>query len=327
MDCTIIYIPELALKSSQHDTSQLTKHMPNPKLLKRTETTSSDTRDLITTSPSPSNTVSPKDVVNALNFGFLPIPSRLRYEPGKPFSFGLPLNLFFGSINGLTVASLYYCQPLLVQMAKSFNLSEEQVTLIPTLTQAGYATGLVFISPLGDLVRRRELLLMLGCLVGIFNLGLALSPTGKIFAGISYLMGIVTVVPPVIISLTGDLAPPERRASAIAISVTGALIGILYARVVAGIVAEFVSWRIIYWISCGMQFSSVLTMWMVIPDYPSKNPHSTYTGILYTMARYAVTEPGLIQCYLISMISSAIFANFWVNLTFLLTGTPYGFST
>ncbi|KAG8678661.1 hypothetical protein FRC09_019660, partial [Ceratobasidium sp. 395] len=173
------------------------------------------------------------------------------------------------------------------RLAETFHVSDEQVTIIPTLTQAGYATGLLLISPLGDLVRRRQLLLLLGCLIGAFTLGLALSPSDKIFAGLSYLMGVVTVVPQIMLPLTADLAPPQRRASAIAIVLSGLLLGILFARVLSGIIAEFTNWQVVYWLSCGLQFANVLAMWTLVPDYPAKKTGLSYFGILYTMARYA----------------------------------------
>ncbi|KAG8732791.1 hypothetical protein FRC12_019134, partial [Ceratobasidium sp. 428] len=156
----------------------------------------------------------------------------------------------------VAVGNLYFCQPILVQLAESFGVSNEQVAIIPTLTQAGYATGLLLISPLGDLIRRRQLLLLLGCLIGAFTLGLVLSPTDKIFAGFSYLTGIVTVIPQILITLAADLAPHERRASAISIVLSGLFLGVLVARVLAGVIAEFASWRVIYWVSCGIQFAN-----------------------------------------------------------------------
>lgn len=180
---------------------------------------------------------------------------------------------------------------------------------------------------MGDLVRRRQLLLLLGCVIGALSLGLALSPSRDVFGGLSFMMGVFTVVPQIMITLAADLAPPERRASAISIALSGLFLGILFARVVAGIIAEFASWRIIYWVSCGLQFGNTLVMWLLVPDYPPKNKGISYFGILYTMARYAATEPILIQCCLIGLLSSAVFVNFWVNLTFLLDGSPYNYST
>ncbi|KAF8678319.1 MFS general substrate transporter [Rhizoctonia solani] len=276
------------------------------------------------TGPSPAKV---EGKIRRFDFGFIPIPTYLRHHPEKPFHFTLALNIFFGIASTLTVGNLYYCQPILVRLAQSFGVTDEEITIIPTLTQAGYAVGLLLISPLGDLVRRRQLLLLLGCMIGAFTLGLALAPSKNIFGGLSFVMGVFTVVPQIMIPLAADLAPPERRASAISIVLSGLLLGILFARVISGIIANFASWRIIYWISCGLQFGNVFAMWLFVPDYPAKNTGLSYLGILYTMARYAVTEPTLIQCCLIGFLSSAVFVNFWVNLTFLLDDAPYNYST
>ncbi|KAF8757034.1 MFS general substrate transporter [Rhizoctonia solani] len=178
---------------------------------------------------------------------------------------------------------------MIVRLAQSFGVTDEEITIIPTLTQAG---------PLGDLVRRRQLLLLLGCMIGAFTLGLALAPSKNIFGGLSFVMGVFTVVPQIMIPLAADLAPRNDvhllfRSSSL----------------------DFCS------------FGNVFAMWLFVPDYPAKNTGLSYLGILYTMARYAVTEPTLIQCCLIGFLSSAVFVNFWVNLTFLLDDAPYNYST
>lgn len=57
---------------------------------------------------------------------------------------------------GLTVANLYYSQPLLDLIAGSFHVSQGAATVVVTLTQIGYAAGLLFLLPLGDLVENRD---------------------------------------------------------------------------------------------------------------------------------------------------------------------------
>lgn len=107
------------------------------------------------------------------DFGFLPIPRRVQYDLANPPEFTLTLNLVFGFGATFTVASLYYCQTLLVALANEFNVSDSEVTAIPTLLQAGYAVGLLLITPLGDLVRRRELLLLLMMFSSLFTMSVS----------------------------------------------------------------------------------------------------------------------------------------------------------
>lgn len=46
-------------------------------------------------------------------------------------------------------------------MAKEFHVTYEKISSIPTVMQAGYATGLLFLCPLGDIARRRAFVLSL----------------------------------------------------------------------------------------------------------------------------------------------------------------------
>lgn len=159
------------------------------------------------------------------------------------------------------------------------------------------------------------------------TIGLAITNSLVAFEALSYLVGAVSVTPQILLPLAADLAPVERRASAISVVLSGLLFGILIARVLAGIIAEFASWRVVYYFSIGVQSLVLLGSYLMLPDYPSKNTDLTYFRILWTMGKFAVTEPILIQACLINMASSACFSNFWVTLTFLLGGPPYNYST
>ncbi|KAK7001805.1 putative transporter YgaY [Favolaschia claudopus] len=259
--------------------------------------------------------------------GFVPIPRRLRYDPQKPFHFGIVLNVLFGFASTFIVANLYYCQPLLIQFSESFQVDYNSVARIPTLLQAGYATGIVLISPLGDLVRRRELILFLAILSGTLTIGLAITNSLVVFEILSFIIGAVSVTPQIMIPLAADLAPPERRASALSVVMSGLLFGILIARVIAGILAQFTSWRVVYYFAIGVQYLVLIAGYLLIPDYPAKNKNMSYLSILRTMAKFAYTEPILVQASLINLASCACFTNFWVTLTFLLGGPPYFYST
>ncbi|RDB26923.1 putative uncharacterized transporter YgaY [Hypsizygus marmoreus] len=267
------------------------------------------------------------DEPRTTDFLLIPIPRRLRYDPDRPFYFGVLLNVAFGFASTFTVSNLYWCQPLLIQISIYFNVSYSDVSRIPTLLQAGYAVGLLLISPLGDLVRRRQLIIGLVTISTSLTIGLAVTNNLIVFETLSFLVGVVTVTPMILLPLAADLAPPGRQATAISVVLSGLLFGILTARVLAGIIAEFTSWRVVYYLAIGVQYFVLFGSYFIIPDYPSRNKGMTYWDILRTMAKFTVTEPLLIQACLINVASSACFTNFWVTLTFLLGGPPYNYST
>ena len=93
------------------------------------------------------------------------------------------------------VANLYYAQPILDTLATHFHVSHEQASQIPTCSQAGYATGIIFICPLGDLVRRRHLILLATFITAALWIGMCLTNSFKVFLALSYLTSVTTVTP------------------------------------------------------------------------------------------------------------------------------------
>ncbi|KAJ3821126.1 major facilitator superfamily domain-containing protein [Lentinula raphanica] len=264
---------------------------------------------------------------SSFDYGFLPIPKHLRYTPGAPLRFSIARNAAFGICTTFVVANLYYSQPLLIQLSLYFDVSYEEISRVPTLLQAGYATGVVFVSPLGDLVPRRPLLLVVVLTDIMFTLGLALTHSAHVFEALSFVVGVTSVAPQILTPFAADLAPENRRASTISIIFAGLLFGILVARVLSGIVAEFSTWRIIYYIDVGLLAAVLVTLYFVVPEHPAKNKDLTYLGILTSMLKLSTTEPVLIQASLITLGSNACYMNFWVTLTFILGGSPYHYST
>ncbi len=94
-------------------------------------------------------------------------PKRCRYDPANPPGFSMALNLLFGFAATFTVANLYYNHPILNILAEDFGVTNERASLVPTLAQAGYAGGLVFLCPLGDLLPRRPFVLWLVLFTGV----------------------------------------------------------------------------------------------------------------------------------------------------------------
>lgn len=102
----------------------------------------------------PQETISPsllQRVIRILTW----CPPRCRWDPENPPKFSMTLNVMFGFAGAFTVANLYYNHPILNILADDFGVEYEQVSQIPTVMQAGYATGLLFLCPLGDALPRR----------------------------------------------------------------------------------------------------------------------------------------------------------------------------
>ncbi|GJE88226.1 MFS general substrate transporter [Phanerochaete sordida] len=262
------------------------------------------------------------------DFLCIPVPRRLRHRADAPAAFSLWLNILFAVATTFIVANIYWCQPILIELAEAFDVSYERVSNVPTLMQAGYAAGLLLIAPLGDLVRRRPLILALSLAGTALTFGVAFTSSFAAFQALSFLIGVCTCVPQILVPLAADLAPPARRARAISIVLAGLLLGILLARVLAGLVAQFAPWRVVYYLALGLQAAVFVLLYALLPDFPAlANKDVTYAGVLLSMARFAVTEPLLVQASLVCFASMACFTNFWVTLTFLLGGAPYFYST
>ncbi|KAK4454468.1 major facilitator superfamily domain-containing protein [Podospora aff. communis PSN243] len=255
-------------------------------------------------------------------------PAPARYDPSNPPKFTVWINILFAYASCFTVSNLYYNQAILNRIATTFSVSFETASTVATLMQAGYAAGLLLICPLGDLFPRRPFILLLIFFTTALWLILCLTHNFTTFAAISFLCGLTTVTPQLMLPLVGDLAPPHRRASSLAVIVSGLSLGVLVARVLAGIMANYTDWRNIYWFGFGVQFSvwGLLYVWM--PAYPSKNPEGlNYFRMLWEVLVLLVTEPLLFQASLVAFLLSATFTSFWTTLSFLLSSPPYNYES
>ncbi|WYZ35192.1 hypothetical protein EsH8_I_001468 [Colletotrichum jinshuiense] len=251
-------------------------------------------------------------------------PKKLRYDPKNPPQFTLAHNFLYAVAATFTVANLYYNQPVLNRIAETFDVSFERASSVATLMQAGYAAGLLLICPLGDMLRRRPFILALICLTATLWLGLCVTNSFTAFLALSFIVGATTVTPQLMLPLVADMAPANRKASSLSITTSGLMLGMLIARLLSGIVANYTSWRNIYWFSFGAQYLLLILLFFFMPDYPSTNPDGlNYFRALWTIVTMLFTQPILVQACLIGFFISSIFTSFWTTLTFLLASPPY----
>jgi len=184
------------------------------------------------------------------------------------------------------------------------------------------------ICPLGDFIRRRQVVLTLVLLTTFLTIGLAITENSTAFSCLAFIVGLLNVAPQILIPLVAETAPAEMRAFAFSIVLSGLMFGILLARVVAGLIAEWAPWRIVYYASVGLQVIVLAGLYIGMPDHPRKATGKVkYWRIHWSMVVMAVTKPVAVQVILINLGASACFSYFWVTLTFLLGGEPYKYST
>lgn len=167
------------------------------------------------------------------------------------------------------------------------------------------------------------------CIADVMQwLGLCLTSSFEAFSAISFICGFTTVTPQLVFPLIGDIAPPNRRATALSFVVSGMYAGILVGRVISGLVANYTDWRNIYWFAFGLQWILFVLLFWFMPDYPSKNPGGfNYLSILASIGRLAVSTPVLMQACLITFSMMAVFTSYWSTLSFLLSSPPYSYSS
>ncbi len=147
-----------------------------------------------------------------------------------------PLLWVMAIATGLIVANLYYNQPLLGAIASAYHVNSAKAGQVAMLTQMGYATGMLFIAPLADMHKRKRLIILCLSIAIISLLGAAIAPDINVLIIASYLIGIFSLIPQLLVPMTALLAKPEERGRNIGFVMSGLLLGILLSRVISGIV-------------------------------------------------------------------------------------------
>ncbi len=180
------------------------------------------------------------------------------------------------------VANLYYNQPMLGVIARSFP-GDAATALIPTLTLLGYAAGLLFLVPLGDLVQRRRLIMVQFLAMGVALALAALAPSGQALLVVSFLIGAGASVVQQVVPLGAALATNERRGAVVGSIMSGLFCGILLCRALAGFVAAHLGWRAMFWIGVPLALLGALST-RILPEI---EPSTTlnYTGLLSSLVR------------------------------------------
>jgi len=251
-----------------------------------------------------------------------------------------PLHLL-GLACAIGVSTIYFNQPLLVEMGKTYGAPAGQVMFVSGATQVGYALGLLFFVPLGDLLERRALMMRMYAAVIVALLLVSVAPTLAWLIAGSVVLGMVASVTHVVLPIAPDMVPNRERGRAIGTVMMGLLLGVLLARTFAGWVSRVPAffiyaphlfpkgafwvtdgWRYVFIIAALANAAFLLLLGRVMPRLPPKQDlrYAAAMRSLWTLYR---TQPLLRESSMIGALVFASFSCFWTTLAYLLS-SHYG---
>ncbi|MBK1891727.1 MFS transporter [Undibacterium sp. 14-3-2] len=232
------------------------------------------------------------------------------------------LVLLLASGAGLSVASLYYSQPMLGTLAKDIGVSDVNIGFVPTLTQLGYALGILLLAPLGDRHDRRQIILIKLALLVLALLATAFSHSLDVLLVASLAIGLTATMAQDIVPAAATLAHESRRGKVVGTVMTGLLLGILLSRVVSGFVAERFGWRVMFVIAAVSVFGIGIAMWRGLPRF-SPTTNLSYRALLASLLDLLRRHARLRQAALAQGVLSMGFSAFWSTLAVMLHGEPF----
>ncbi|MFQ3433233.1 MFS transporter [Enterobacter bugandensis] len=235
------------------------------------------------------------------------------------------LILLMSVATGLAVASNYYAQPLLDTIARAFDLSASSAGFIVTAAQLGYAAGLLFLVPLGDMFERRMLIVSMTLLAAGGMLITASSQSLTMMIVGTALTGLFSVVAQILVPLAATLASPEKRGKVVGTIMSGLLLGILLARTVAGLLASLGGWRTVYWMASVLMVVMALALWRGLPKVKQEN-HLNYPQLLASVFSLFTQDKLLRTRALLGCLTFANFSILWTSMAFLLAAPPFNYS-
>jgi len=224
---------------------------------------------------------------------------------------------FLGLVCAVGVSSIYYNQPLLLEMSHTFGTTVGRTGFIAVATQVGYATGLLCCVPLGDVLERRTLIVRMFAGVALALVLVAAAPNLTCLLIGSALMGLFASVTHIVLPIAPDLVGDAERGRAIGIVMTGLLLGILLARTFSGWASNIAGWRGVFVIAALVNAAFVPLIWRFMPRLPPRQ-NLGYPAAMRSLWTLFRAQPLLRESCALGALIFASFSCFWTTLAFLL---------
>lgn len=237
---------------------------------------------------------------------------------------GLPAHMLWtlAIVAGVTVANLYYNQPLLGLISADLGVSELKANLIAMMTQAGYALGLLFIVPLGDLCHRKKVTLLNFALLTVSLTAMAFLHDIHAVWAAALVTGVCSIVPQIFVPIASQFSEPENKGRNVGIVISGLLTGILASRVVSGLVGDVLGWRGMYLIAAVLMVGCAVAVNKMLPDIqPTFN--GGYGSLMKSLYGLVKDHPALRVYSLRAGLAFGSFLALWSCLAFKMAQPPF----
>jgi predicted MFS family arabinose efflux permease len=222
---------------------------------------------------------------------------------------------------GLSVANIYYNQPMLGLMVTDFQ-GAGHARLVPAATQLGYALGLLLLVPLGDSLDRRRLIVAQSVVLVAALALAAAAPSVLVLLLASVVIGAMATIAQQIVPLAAELAAPEHRGSVVGTVMSGLLAGILLARTVSGGVGAYFQWRTMFSLGAVIAALMGVLLFFTLPRRPPELRYR-YSDLLLSLGSLTRSQPALRRSVMIQGAMFACFSIFWTTLALLLQEPPF----
>lgn len=243
-------------------------------------------------------------------------------RPANGTGVATPLVVLLAMSAGMTVASIYYSQPMLGVLGEDTGAGAQALGLVPTLSQLGYALGILLMAPLGDRHDRRSLILIKCALLVAAMLGAAAAPGIGWLLVASLVIGLGATAAQDIVPAAASLAPDAHRGRVVGSVMTGLLLGILLSRVVSGFVAEHLGWRVMFVLAAASVAVLGVALWRKLPHF-QPTTHLSYRALMGSMLglwqRHAPVRRAALSQGALALGFSAV----WSTLALWLHGAPF----
>ena len=223
---------------------------------------------------------------------------------------------------GITVSNLYYNQPLLEMISDDLGISQVTANLMTVITQVGYAFGLLFIIPSGDMFSRRRIITICMMIAAVMALVIGLSDNIYLICAVSLLLGATSVIPQLFMPVAGQFSQPKDKAKNIGYVLSGLLTGILAARVVSGFIGEWLSWRAMYYIASALMVICCVVSLRIMPEM-KRNFFGTYPQLMLSVWTIFRTHPRIRLNSLRGGLAFGSMLSIWSCMAFHIAGKPF----